>query len=281
MEALNAEEQLMDLELSTHTKARTLKPKLVCQQCDRSFTQQTHLSRHQAFCELLLSTAQSSSSSSRKRLPEEHEHEHDQPTSTDIYLAILELTQQYKQLNSKVDDLSKCMTTKGMTSKKKQKVDILEYLDTLAPVPTLTVAAWLQLLPTLVTQQDLALVVERDIVAATVNVWIKHKPASLRAFKAKPNQLYGFQDDGTWALLTPEAFLYPAINATSRALMHEFTLWQNTYKPIMNPDVYAERFAQYVKKMMGNLHYSQNDLNHQMARQFYKAIAETVEELCL
>jgi len=255
---------------------------LVCQMCDRSFTQQIHYTRHQAFCELLLSTADIPSSRKRAPLHQDHDQDQDQaPTNTDIYLAILELTQQYKLLNSKVDDLSKGMSTKGMTSKKKQKVDILEYLEMHVPVPNLTVAAWLELLPTLVTQHDLELVVERDIVAATVNVWIKNKPASLRAFVAKPNQLYGFQDDGTWALLTPEAFLYPAINATSRALMHEFTLWQNTYKPIMNPDVYAERFAQYVKKMMGNLHYSQNDLNQQMARQFYKAIAENVEALCL
>ena len=90
-----------------------------CPHCQRSYSRKIYFDRHIGVCEFL--------SKSKKAQKLDIEERKDTPTVRDLYMVVMELVKKNKQLEDRIEELSKLG---GMTTQKKQqKVDLIEWLN--------------------------------------------------------------------------------------------------------------------------------------------------------
>jgi hypothetical protein len=243
----------------------------VCLHCSRSYQRKLYYDRHFIVCELHAKT--------KKERTLENEEWDDTPSVRKLYLIVMELAAQNKQLTQKVAELEKA----GLS--KKTKLNILDWLNQTAATENIeTYDAWLEQIPAKINRAHLEQIFDHDYVGGMVAILkglttgTPREPrlggerggkmgltgcprseksgltgcprvGSLRAFSNKDNVLYGFYGN-EWRVVDLAEFK-KVMFILDKYCMLEFVKWQTENSEQMYRDDFAVTYAQNMKKIMG------------------------------
>ena len=249
-----------------------------CLHCSRSYQRKIYYDRHFIVCELHAKTT--------KERTLENEEWADTPSVRKLYLIVMELAAQNKQLTQKVAELEKA------TLSKKQKLNIVDWLtQTASQGQQQTYTAWLEQIPAQINRAHLELIFEHDYVRGMVEILKTGTPRTgtprepqtgtpreprlegsaglvsaglvsaglegsaglgltcLRAFTNRENVLYGFY--GTeWRVVDFDEFK-KVMFILDKYCMLEFVKWQKENSEQIYRDDFAATYAKNMKKIMG------------------------------
>jgi len=211
-----------------------------CIHCQRNYQRKIYFDRHTITCEFL--------SKSKREQTLELEELADTPSVRELYTIIMGLANKCKQLESKLDAISK------WTNITKQKVNIIDWLNTnqnSAPIPDYN--TWFQQIS--VQPENLEHLFETDYVDGVLAILKERLPQTaerpLRAFTSKENVFYMYQQEGkTWVQVDQETF-NKLMYLLDKLFMGQFIAWQNANKHKITSDDFPAIYSANMKKIMG------------------------------
>ena len=211
-----------------------------CPHCERTYQRKVYFDRHIGVCQLL-------AKSKRERVLEIEEEE-DTPSVRDLYLAVMEMTEKYSQLEKKMAELSKYVSTK------KEKLNILDWLNANYNSRATDYKTWFNAIQ--VRDEDLAELFQTDYVGGVRAMLQRLLPLEdetrpLRAFVGKENTYYMYTEaENRWEIMDSETFTQ-LMYLFDKQFMRAFVQWQNENKHRMQLEDFSEIYAKNVKKIMG------------------------------
>jgi len=212
-----------------------------CPYCQRSYSRKIYFERHIGICEFL--------SKSKKAQNVDIEERKDTPTVRDLYMVVMELVKKNKQLEDRIEELSKLG---GMAiQKKQQKVDLIEWLNTTYANAT-DYTAWLSEVQ--LNRADLNIFFETDYVGGVMNALKRQliqtdEQIPVRAFESKGNNIFYMYNGKKWLVMDNESYL-KMMHVFDKKILVEFGNWQTENKDKLYLDEFSLKFNKYMKKIM-------------------------------
>jgi len=213
---------------------------IVCPHCQRSYQRKLYYDRHVGVCQLL--------SKSKRERTLEIEEQDDTPSVRDLYLAVMEMTEKYSQLEQKFAELSKYAAIK------KQKLNIIDWLNTNYNSRATDYQMWFNTIQ--VQYEDLDRLFKTDYIGGVGLMLQKLLPLEddtrpLRAFAGKDSVFYVYrQTENRWDIMDGETFT-KMMHLFDKQFMVAFVQWQNENKHRMHLDDFSETYTKNAKKIMG------------------------------
>ena len=209
-----------------------------CPHCLRKYQRKIYLDRHVAVCQII-----GMNKKTRKLEIEEHA---DTPTVRELYVVVMELVAKNKQLEQKIQDISKW--GKG----KVEKLNIIEWLNANY---NQSGDYHLLLNQIQVKREHLEFLFTTDYVGGVVNVLKQLLPLddemrSIRAYNRKENIFYIFnQAEKQWNIIDVDSYL-KLMYLLDKLFMTEFVKWQKENKEKLHLDNFSPFYTQNSKKIM-------------------------------
>jgi hypothetical protein len=183
-----------------------------CVHCGKSYKKRENLDKHILLCDLL-------NNKSKKMVLEEDELVI--PSAKNMYLMLIELGKKYNSLEEKMNEMSK------YTIKKKNKVDVLEWLNTNI-VPKIVFESLVSLF--IVTEQDANSILDNSFYDVFQQILLRSQFVSLEdkpifaSNNEKANTIYIYTND-SWILASREKLTW-LFNKIHMKLVDVFYSWK-------------------------------------------------------
>lgn len=208
-----------------------------CPHCLRNYQRKMYLDRHVAVCQIV--------HMNKKTRMLEGEEKTDTPTVRELYVVVMELVAKNNQLEEKIREMTKWVNVK------KQKINIIEWLNTTQIATSCDYQQWLKKIK--IKREHLELLFRTDYVGGVVNVLKQLLPLdgethAMRAFKSKENIFYIFNEN-QWVIADADMYI-KLMYLLDKLFMTEFIKWQEENKEKINLDHFSPIYAQNTKKIM-------------------------------
>jgi hypothetical protein len=206
-----------------------------CIHCQRTYKRKIYYERHVAVCQILCK--------SKKERNLEMEEQSDTPTMRDLYLVVMEMTTKYKELEEKMQVMSKWVNDK------KNKINMLECLNETCKENIDDYNAWFNNIN--VSRKHLEVLFNTNYangVSLVLQELLKNEKRPLRADENKENIIYLYAEK-QWIILDDAVYL-KLMHIIDKLFMTEFVRWQTENKDKLNLDDFAVIYANNVKKIM-------------------------------
>ena len=214
------------------------KIKYKCDHCARLYTRKHYYDRHIICCNILQKT-------SRERKLENEEKD-DTPTLRELYVMIQEFGKKYKEINEKLDYLTKYVETK------KKQLSIIDWLNTNIQCD-IVFHKWMENIE--FSDEYLNYVFQSNLIDGINYIFQdiigKYGESSLpiRAFDQKDSTFFIYIGN-EWIIMNKETF-EGMIYFMKKNLLKLFKIWQDKNESKLKTDSFSSIYMQNVHKLMG------------------------------
>lgn len=233
-----------------------IKPTYRCKHCNKSYRRKIYFNRHIAACELLSKTP--------KERKDDDETACDVPTLQKMYQMILALSSRNKELEEKVEELTKWAAIR------KKRLHVVQWLNDNYQ-DTCTFQDYISKFD--IDESHFKLVCKYDYVDGIFCILKKMFPVDeeaklpIMAFDQKDNTLFIKKNDG-WHQFAIEDYQF-FIGAIAKKIMGHFVTWQNANQHRLSDESYQNEYTQNIQKVLGG-NFSNRNPNIIIRRNLYK-----------
>ena len=237
-----------------------------CPHCRRNYQRKLYYDRHVGLCEFLCKSKQ------QRKL--DIEEQTDTPTVRELYMVVMELVRKNKQLEDKLNEMSKSVHIKS------QKLNIIEWLNATYKESVIDYPTWLKQIQ--IKREHLHFLLESDYATGIVNILKQQLPLEnerrpLRAFNSKDNTFYLYNHaDHTWSMMDNETYL-KMMYALDKQMTVEFGNWQRENKDKLYSDEYSLKYNTFMKKMMATREPMYSRIKRELYQHLRTAMPQMIE----
>jgi len=228
----------MNLQILNRSKA-------CCINCGKSYKKRENLSKHLVLCDLV----QKSKKSKGPIVINDDDEQPILPSANKMFEMLIVLGQKYAKLEEEMAEVKKWV------SKKKKKINVLEWLNTnVTPVVTFdNLVSGL-----IVSSEEARLILDNSfydtfnqIFSRILYILKEHESPCIFAFDQKVNSFYIY-NDGCWAEFSREKMKW-FFNKMHMKLVNEFYQWKKVgiHEVVMNKDQFETACDKAIVKLMG------------------------------